>query len=126
MHIRLSQLLALRLWERPSSLRSPLSSLWDPPSSLWDPPNSLPAPVFETILAVANVSNRVYEMIVYWTLDKDITGIQYPLLLSYSMLPYPILDQNLMQFDFALGEKDGPGPVMVSDTLCSAVHILGT
>ena len=23
-------------------------------------------------------------------------------------------------------EKDGPGPVMVSDTLCPAVHILGT
>ena len=22
--------------------------------------------------------------------------------------------------------KDGPGPVMVSDTLCPAVHILGT
>ena len=24
------------------------------------------------------------------------------------------------------GIKDGPGPVMVSDTLCPAVHILGT
>ena len=24
------------------------------------------------------------------------------------------------------GKKDGPGPVMVSDTLCPAVHILGT
>ena len=24
------------------------------------------------------------------------------------------------------GLKDGPGPVMVSDTLCPAVHILGT
>ena len=23
-------------------------------------------------------------------------------------------------------KKDGPGPVMVSDTLCPAVHILGT
>ena len=23
-------------------------------------------------------------------------------------------------------EKDGPGPVMVSDTFCPAVHILGT
>ena len=23
-------------------------------------------------------------------------------------------------------EKDGPGPVMVSDTICPAVHILGT
>ena len=23
-------------------------------------------------------------------------------------------------------EKDGPGPVMISDTLCPAVHILGT
>ena len=23
-------------------------------------------------------------------------------------------------------EKDGPGPVVVSDTLCPAVHILGT
>ena len=23
-------------------------------------------------------------------------------------------------------EKDGPGPVMVSDNLCPAVHILGT
>ena len=25
-----------------------------------------------------------------------------------------------------IGKKDGPGPVMVSDTLCPAVHILGT
>ena len=24
------------------------------------------------------------------------------------------------------GLKDGPGPVMVSDTLCPAIHILGT
>ena len=24
------------------------------------------------------------------------------------------------------GRKDDPGPVMVSDTLCPAVHILGT
>ena len=23
-------------------------------------------------------------------------------------------------------KKDGPGPVMVSDTLCPAIHILGT
>ena len=25
-----------------------------------------------------------------------------------------------------LPRKDGPGPIMVSDTLCPAVHIMGT